>query len=131
MEEKEYLETLREKIRETKELEDFLYDLEGIAELNLPSGIYCEWDFDLNKEAFYLYEKEEETLEILEVEFICYISTLCWHYFITKDFEEVKNELSELPKLPGPAVAFLVDGGASLFEAATEIDLSGLLKNPN
>jgi hypothetical protein len=129
MEEKEYLETLREKIRETKELEDFLYDLEGIAELNLPSGIYCEWDFDLNKEAFYLYEKEEGTLEILKVEFICYISTLCWHYFIAKDFEEVKNGLQNLPKLPGPAVAFLIDGRTSLFEAATKIDFSDFLKN--
>lgn len=126
---KEYLETLREKLREAKDLGDFLYELASIAELNEPFGIYCEWELDLEEEAIYIYDKEEESVKILRAEFVCYLSTLCWHYFISKDFEEVKDKLQELPKMSGPGVALLVDGGASLFKAATEMDLSEPLKN--
>jgi hypothetical protein len=133
MKEKEYLDFLKEKISETVELMDFLANIAYKKELNLPSGYLCDWTFSEFTEDIYIetIETTDEDVVLGKVDenFVCYISTLCWHYFIAKDFEEVKNGLQNLPKLPGPGVAFLIDGGTSLFEAATKIDFSDFLKN--
>jgi hypothetical protein len=96
---------------------------------NYPDKVFV---FDTNEEngeihiEFYPDDEHFSEGEFVEKVFVGYASTLCWHIYISKDFETWKDKMIELPAYPEIPTSILIDympildavlGGTSIFNS--------------
>lgn len=87
---------------------DTKYDHEGKY-----SESMIQFDLDEENNSIYLefYPNEEyySEGEFIKRDFLGYVSTLCWHLFVSKDYDKIREEIKSIPPYQDELVVITIN----------------------